>query len=321
MNTVWFACITSKSVGLGHLSRCIALAEEFNSRRSQVCFSHGSRIDSRGIELMNQSGFSTDCSCNGTPTIIVGDSYDSNFLEDVFSLKNCTKLLLVDDISPLIFADFYIEASPISKWIPLNKFASVLKFEKSPLLRQKFDKPISTDFYRKDPSKFLISLGAAKEHFSIVESILRVIRMTFLPNYSVTLIISESDIANFQQLNNSYELTTITKTTDLSGLAAHHDFVISGGGVTAWEFISLGIPGFLIGVVENQREQLNYIGGKNLRNCVFYESGSQLEREIGNLFSLEKLSSFATSGHNFLRNGRIQAVNWIESFSHPHQTN
>ncbi len=306
----WLSCQASREVGLGHLSRCIALAEELNSRGYEACFAHFSELDLRGQSLILNSGLSVTCMCRGNPIAIICDSYDVNFISKI-SLETDLKLvLLVDDVSLPFNADGYIEASPIRKWVPLNEKAPIFKFDANPILRKKFDSPaISFDF--DSPFDLIMTFGAGKESDLIINSLFPIIAEKSCFSGKVTLLSNEGlDCLRLAQFY-SLELEVLSGTYNLRDLIHNKTFVISAAGVTAWELITLGVPGFLIAVAENQYEQLDYFNRLGLREGVMYQDTSQLAIEINQLVDSCDFIDAARQAKSMVRNGRVESINWL----------
>ena len=113
IKTFWFGCQSNSEVGLGHVSRCVSLAEEIQSRGGIACFGHLSNLDSRGLQLLSLSALGSECVCNSMPNAVIYDSYDLEFIQNDFLPSQSKVVLLVDEVSQPCSADAYIEASPI----------------------------------------------------------------------------------------------------------------------------------------------------------------------------------------------------------------
>ncbi len=306
----WLICEASADVGLGHLARCIALAEELKSRRYGVCFAHFSELDARGQSLILNSGLSITCACSGNPIAVICDSYDLNFLFRIDLASDTKTILLVDDVSLPFDADGYIEASPIKTWVPLNEKSPIFKFDANPILRKQFDSS-AVDFDFDSPFDVTITFGAGKESELIVNSLIPIIAGCSMFNRRITLL--TSDVSNYIDLADSYnvELEVLTGTYNLRDLIRNKTFVISAAGVTAWELITLGVPGFLIAVAENQYEQLDYFNRLGLREGVVYRDVFQLSASIKNLVDSRNFIDAANEVKSQIRNGRVESINWL----------
>jgi len=310
VKTFWFGCQSNSKVGLGHVSRCVSLAEEIESRGHFSCFSHVSNLDSRGQELLTLSSLKSECSCNSKPDVVIYDSYDLDFIQKDQISTEAKVVLLVDDVSLPLSADAYLEASTIKNWKPLNEEAPVFKFDCNPILRMAFDIPLySLNF--SPPFDVIINLGAAKDFQLILDVLLRQIRSRTDFNHRITILTGSNSILEIVHANETSDLDLIEGTYNLRDLIGSHSFVISAAGVTAWELISLGVPGFLIGVVNNQIEQLEYFNKLGLRNGIFFQHDSSFSTQISNLLDSMSFVDTAKNAQESLNNGRVEAVDWI----------
>jgi spore coat polysaccharide biosynthesis predicted glycosyltransferase SpsG len=306
----WLSCQARTDVGLGHLSRCIALAEELNLRGYGTCFAHFSELDARGQSLLLNSDLSLTCECTGIPVAVICDSYDLNFISKIDLSTNSKLVLLADDISLPFKADGYIEASPIKNWFPLNEDTPIFKFDANPILRKQFDaSTITYDF--DSPFDLLMTFGAGKELGSILNSLIPIIAGSSMFNEKVTLLSGEDlNLTNLAQTD-KVAIEVLRGTYNPRDLITNKTFVISAAGVTAWELITLGVPGFLIAVAENQYEQLDYFNRLGLRDGVVYRNTSQLATEANLLLESRNFIDAAREAKSLTRNGRVESINWL----------
>jgi spore coat polysaccharide biosynthesis predicted glycosyltransferase SpsG len=311
MKTVWLASSSTKEIGLGHLSRCVAIAEELRTRRYVACFNHLSLLDYRGLELLHQSEFRNDCICENQPSFMIIDSYLSEFIKSCTQTSSIPSVLMVDELSPRIWADYYVEASPIKDWTPLNAKAGVFKFNCNPILRSVFDEPVAPKNLSPLPRRFLISLGSAANESEILRALVPLIQDLSV-NPDITILSNNSPATHRLQELYGHNLRILENVQSLKELLDDIDFVISAGGVTAWELISLNVPGMLVGVAENQFEQIHYLQINDLRAGVIFQNGIQFQKEFLRLFNqiISKSRSEAFE-QSRLRNGRKEFVSWI----------
>jgi len=310
VKTFWFGCQSNSKVGLGHVSRCVSLAEEIESRGHFSCFSHVSNLDSRGQELLTLSSLKSECSCNSKPDVVIYDSYDLDFIQKDQISTEAKVVLLVDDVSLPLSADAYLEASTIKNWKPLNEEAPVFKFDCNPILRMAFDIPLySLNF--SPPFDVIINLGAAKDFLLILDVLLPQIRSRAEFNHRITILTGSNSSLEIAHAIETSDLDLVEGTVNLRDLIRPHTFVISAAGVTAWELISLGVPGFLIGVVNNQIEQLEYFNEIGLRNGIYFQHNSGFSTQISTLLDTTNFVGTAKKAQVSLSNGRVEAIDWI----------
>jgi spore coat polysaccharide biosynthesis predicted glycosyltransferase SpsG len=308
--TFWFGCQSNSEVGLGHVSRCVSLAEEIASRGHFSCFAHISNLDIRGLQLLTLSGLKSECVCDLKPSVVIYDSYDLDFIQSGGVFTEARIVLLIDDVSLPLFADAYLEASPIKNWKPLNEGAAVFKFDCNPILRTAFDLPLYSSNFSA-PFDVVISLGAAKHFQLILDALLPQIRGQKDFGQKITILTGGNSIQEIIKANETSDLNLVGGIYNLRDLITPHTFVISAAGVTAWELISLGVPGFLIGVVNNQFEQLEYFNKLGLRNGILFQNNSTFSTQINNLLDTINFMDTAKKAQMTLKNGRVDAVDWI----------
>ena len=312
MKTILFGCKSSPDVGLGHLTRCIALAEELNLRGHKICFNHLSLIDSRGIGIMSQSNLTLECKCHEKPDIVIADSYELDFINSCSTFSDCNFVLLVDEISPEFYADHYLQASPIRFWKPKNTLGGIFEFNRNPILRLCFDSlEIKSD---KNVSKagILISLGAANNRETILKILVETLRKFPQFGSQIAVVAGGTNQSQLESQCADLGLNLLIGSYDLKTLCDDNTFVISAGGVTSWELISLEVPGFLIGVAQNQSLQINYLNERELRRGIVFEDEKKFTEELHQLLMNENFSTLY-SPPKLIENGRIQAVNWLLS--------
>ena len=313
MKTYWFGCNANSTIGLGHLSRLVAIAEELSIRGDITCFSHLSKLDASGIDLLSRSEFSQECICLGKSDFVIVDSYDMEYINYCFLISNSKSVLLVDETSPLVVADYYIQASPIKSWFAKNKLAPIFNFNNNPILRRCFDR-VEFDTESVEKENILISLGSVLHKEEILQIILEVLMRYKAQIGVVGLIGFKKEIRyaqkeEFSNINfNIYE-----QAVDYSQLFPFFTLGITASGVTAWEMISLGVPGFVIADSENQSYQLEYLNKNKLRLGIDFRKASDFIGELDELFK------YLFQGHKsevaLLENGRIAVVDWLKNFS------
>ncbi len=298
-------------VGYGHLSRLTAITEELVFRKHQYCFHFSNSDDRIANEIMKASGLSFGCRCDDSPNFLIIDSYNVDTKKLVSTLHRRTKILqIVDDVNPKFYADAYLQASPISSWVPDNNCAEILEFIASPILRKRFDSNnlVKTSKNHKN-YKILISIGASDAIEQIVDSIIKTIENSQFRSHQIYCLLSGNDLNSLRSFLLKHKVIPIEPGISVVDIAFDFDFVISACGVTAWELITSGIPCVLIGCAENQRNQLSYFLKLNIADGLMFENQNDFVISL-----TEKLNRFSTLEIiDEICNGRIRAVDWIES--------
>lgn len=309
----WLKPNFGQMVGYGHLSRLIAIAEELVFRKHIYCFHYSNSQDLVANGMMNLSSLSFGCQCQGECDFLIIDNYTelTKHLEKSDHHRPKT-VQIVDDITPMFYADAYIQASPISHWAPANNQAAVLEFDSSPILRNRFD--LSDSLKRSNNqqnNKILISLGASKSIEQIIRSIKIAIEKSKYNSSDLYCILSGTELNSLRQILYKNRIIPIEPGKIVAEIAFDFDFVISACGVTAWELLCSKVPCLFIGVAENQRNQLNYLVKFQIADGLMFENQNQFVP----LF-IEKLNKFSCQKTaKKIGNGRIRAVDWIENLN------
>ena len=311
MKTFWFCCQSNPQVGLGHLSRLLAIAEELQSRGHVTCFSHYSTIDHRGKELLKSANFSTSCVCESSFNFLVIDSYELIFLNEIPEKSRVKVIQVVDDVSPNYIAIGYIQASPISNWKPMNLKGKVFSFDRNPILRKEYDN-IKRRFHFGSRIEILISLGAVENKIFIIEKLLQVLNL-YADNIARVNILDEKSIEFESNLSfNKLSLNWIHDSINFPTMIPPINYVISAAGVTAWEMIAIGVPGFIIAATNNQVQQLRYITDAGLRKGIQFLDQVDFQSSIKEIIEIDFKENFQNA-HVHIRNGRVEVANWLDT--------
>lgn len=312
MKIFWFCCQSNTQVGLGHLSRLVAIAEELHSKGHVTCFSHYSTIDVRGRNLLRAANFTISCVCESSFDTLVIDSYDLMFLNEIPVRFRSKVIQVVDDVSPYYMAAGYIQASPIKNWKPMNQKGKIFYFDSNPILRKKYDK-IKRDIRSGGKYEVLISLGAVKNRVTIIENL--ILELNQYNNLITNVnILAEDSLESKLNLDfNELTLKWLKQTIDFPEIIPPVNYVISAAGVTAWEMIALGVPGFVIAASENQEQQLKYLLDNYLRNGIQYLDQRDFRVSIRDIFIKDFMLNFQGIPVS-LKNGRVEVSSWLDKF-------
>lgn len=254
----------SHDMGLGHISRLIALAQELEQRELGYCFHGNGEMKRSSREFIAKCGLQSSCQCEQKPSISILDTYNPEFIGS-FSLSRI-KVLLIDETSPSVFANAYLVASPIVSWIPPTNDSRVLAFQNSPILRKEIVMGALTSSRIGKTEGFLVILGGvSNDIFEKIILQLKIATQDIWPNYPLSVVCYSPDqIALAQAIN----FDIVYPSTDILKLTNRFFAVISAAGVIAWELTALRIPGFTIAVVDNQEFQVQYLKENNFRDGI-----------------------------------------------------
>ena len=118
--------------GYGHLRRLVSLSSVLEY--TNILCLHGNFEETNEFyNAIESSSELNKCKCNKQPDMVIFDSYSTKVLSSL-EFKSSPKLIqLVDELSPKLWADAYIKASPTRDWKPLNELAPIKEFKNSPL--------------------------------------------------------------------------------------------------------------------------------------------------------------------------------------------
>lgn len=258
-------CSANSDIGFGHLSRLIAISEAVPSE-NKFCL-HGEIEKSETVDnMIRNTGISLVCCCEMMPYLVFVDTYDPKlFSNQIFKSKPYV-VSLIDDSSPIIDANLYVEASPVKSEKKIPKDLT-LKFEKSPLLRRKFfdyseiPKP---DRNVESGLNALIILGSTSNWERVLCLVVKAIR-NFPKIQTLSVLTGDPRIVEYSE---TLGLNAINPRRTLDLIVRDFDFVISAAGVTAWELLALKVNCLLMALVDNQLVQLDYFIQNELAFCV-----------------------------------------------------
>lgn len=254
----------SHDMGLGHISRLVALAQELQHRDLEYCFHNNSEMKSSSQEFIAECGLRSNCQCDRNPDISILDTYNAEFIRN-FSLTQ-VRVLLIDETSPSVFASAYLVASPILSWVPPMRDSKVLAFQNSPILRKQIVMG-ALDSSRAERSEGLLVIlgGVSNDVFERIIRQLKSATQNVWLDLPLSVVCYSSDqIVAAKALN----FKIIYPSTDILKLTSEFSAVVSAAGVIAWELAALRVPGFTLGVVENQEFQVQYLKENNVRDGI-----------------------------------------------------
>jgi UDP-2,4-diacetamido-2,4,6-trideoxy-beta-L-altropyranose hydrolase len=263
------------SVGLGHLQRCLSLAEALRRQGMTVLFlaqesvDVRARVDEAGFKFLSSSWDSSDAggsrdqdgviaaaSMHGCECVIL-DSYhiDSEYISAVRHAGFIT--IVVDDLAAHPFAaHLVVNGAAGSESLPYRSSVGDTIFLLGPNYA-----PLHTVFWdapARVPSptvnRILVTVGGA-DAVQALQPILRSVDTVPAP-FSVTAVIGPfADVNTLESVPGAYchRLTVARAPHHLRDLMAEADLAVSAGGQTLYELAACGIPTVAVQVSDNQR--------------------------------------------------------------------
>lgn len=298
----------TRKMGVGHVLRCISLAQEMLNMGCEIVFVGDTTEISWLSEQVSRFGFlqsfktSLEFLGDRSEYILILDSYVIP-KEDLFITKSKWKgvIAFVDEETPNYEADLYIGALISPDWITRNKIPeeNLLKgFEFLPIRKslQEIKKTLSLDKIlsskiEKNKVKTIIVVGGgadANDFCGHIAKILMQIELDFRALLFTNSIFSADERFSFLEIG-----------SELDRSLPEADIIFTTCGTSVWEFLYLGIPMGFAQAAQNQNRNCQILS--TIEGCT--EIGF-FEQVLGWQLSSEKILSTIKDS----RNGRIEMV-------------
>ena len=266
-----FRCDASPTIGAGHVTRCLALAEELNKAGWRICFAVGPEttptlpsLAASGftVRLLGEADYVPEvlrAEASDHANLLVVDHYQCHAAFEQACRSFARKILVFDDATGRDHdCDFLIDAAATGPLVyagHVPTHARVLTGPAYALMRRSFVSHRAAALARRDgrPVKeILVSCGATDpmNATSLVLSALDDIARDFV----VTVVLSSRALhidAIREQLRGKARL--LLDAEDMAELMTNADLAIGAPGASAYERAVLGLPSVLVTLAENQR--------------------------------------------------------------------
>ena len=269
------------SVGYGHIMRCLALAQEWQSRGGLVMFASvllpvplKNRLENAGfaikslnaergsVEDANQTGdIVEELGCDW---VVIDDyAFRSKFQKTI--KDRCHKLLVIDDgrHADKYFADIIVNQNlfATADFYPSQCLCSFTKLLLGPryvLIRNEFILK-QTRNYSESGRRFkvLVTLGGADPE-NITQKVIDGLRIYSGHKLNVIIVTSAANVhlnSLKQSITDStgfHQFDLVTDVDEMPELMNSVDVAISAGGITCWELAYMGVPSTIITLSANQ---------------------------------------------------------------------
>lgn len=269
----YFLADGNDTIGMGHIMRCIAIAEIMVERNIDIKFVTKYKY---GYDFLINKGFKAlkynsieDIEKSICGNCIVIDKYDIS--KSMFSIlrKIFENLVYIDDLNLFDYnVDLVINSGIFARNINYN-FSSNKKYLlgiKYCILRKEF-----RNIIRKPVNKFvkniLITTGGS-DKYNMTEKILKfLLHINLDNNVKFNVIVGQAFKDKYSLYKFADERIIYYKSPDnMAEIMNNCDIAVSAGGNTLYELCSLGVPTIAFIVADNQIE---LVRGLERENCVF----------------------------------------------------
>ena len=304
---ILFRVDASKSIGMGHLMRCLALSEEFK-KQGYKCYILSEILDDKLIDIIHK--FDVDFykikSKNDVIAFskehdidwIVTDSYNLNeeYIRDLKNEKN--KVLSIDDNAIIhYFSDIVLNQNIGSEKLKFSaeKYTKFLLGPKYAILRDELlIRNNKKD--KKDVKKILITLGGTDPD----NLTLKILKSLEKINKHYEFIVIVGLLNNFYKELKEFSDTSeanirlLKSPNNMADIYLESDLAISAGGGSCYELSYFGIPNLIVTIAENQinsakafdeRKISIFLGDKNEVSAEYVRNKF---KELVNNYSLRK---------------------------------
>ena len=287
----------SPEIGIGHMLRCVALAEELRNTFDKIIFlskkNSGSIIEvilKNGFEvsiidtqikksLKNNSKLKNEheiiknllTSYKKNLNFLLIDHYDISSNYESLLRKIFKKIFVIDDLANrkhdcdlLIDQNYYKDLT--NRYLKLvSKNTITLLGPKYAILRSEFRNSKKIN-YKKNifPNRILISFGGS-DPTNECEKVLNAIFSLKNKQFVITAVTGIHN-KNFKQLKKQFggndNIKILNHTNNFNELLLNSDLCFGAGGTTTWERLYLGLPSIVTIISSDQKESVEFLSDK-----------------------------------------------------------
>lgn len=293
------------TIGMGHIMRCMTIAEAFTQNGIEVIFI--SKVN-EGINKLIDSGYKvvqlpkdqvyTDKKLfygdinsldkeieeikkiieNKKIDIMVIDSYNVTY-EYLLKIKSYVKLVYIDDVNKFVYpVDVLVNGNIMAKNLNYEKYSEeevlLLGIDYN-LIRDEF-LDIQTGSMNKDVKEIMVTTGGS-DPYNLTPSIINtLLQDSFFKNIKFNIVVgtgfkNEDILTEISKHNKNIVLFKNPK--KMSEIMVKSDLAISTGGSTLYELCACGIPTIAFIMAENQKEIVNMLSSKGyIESLGWYEN-------------------------------------------------
>ena len=342
-NNLFIRVDSSPEIGIGHMMRCLTLAQELKNNFDKIIFltqkDSGNFI---GTIMKNEFEVIFIPTTNNDPNIIknliTAYSENKNFLlidhydidtDFESSLKNIfERIFVIDDLANrkhdcdlLIDQNYYRDLNQRYEKLIQNDTITLLG-PKYAIIRPEFRK-INKKTIKKNSQikKILVSFGGSdptNECKKVLDALCSIENSKFE-------IIVAAGIYNhkFEQLKKLYEkysnIKIYSHVNDLSRLMLNSDLFIGAGGTTTWERFYMGLPSIVTIISDDQKESIEFLSdmghvinlglAKNVTSKTYVQTLQKPNSDLIYNMSLHNQKLVDGNGSNRIKKQIIELIN------------
>jgi UDP-2,4-diacetamido-2,4,6-trideoxy-beta-L-altropyranose hydrolase len=336
-NTLIVRADANVEIGTGHVMRCLALAQAWLDRESQVIMVMAEEtpllealLKSEGIEIIRLSSQKESegdaiqtarlgLQMGASWVVVDGYKFNANYQ---WEIKNSgLNLLFIDDYG---HADHYYADLVSNQNIHAHEglyksrepYTQLLLGPRYILLRREF---LKWRGWRRKISevgrKILVTIGGSDPN-NMTLKVIQALQQVDLPGLEAKIIVGPAN-PNLEILRQAVQrsvphLQLLTTITDMPELMIWADLAVSGGGTTSWELAFMGLPSVVLVIAENQRVIAEELGKMGVFfNLGWYEqvSSSQVAQAMTRLLlSAEARTIMSSRGQGLVDGEGVDRV-------------
>ena len=281
METLLIRADAAPNMGIGHVMRCLALAEAWQDSGGQPIFvtadlppTLSARIVTENIDIVyisDKPGSANDAfhtvelsNINQAEWVVVdGYHFGANY-QDIIKDAGLSLLFLddnghADHYSADIILNQNLHADE-SLYVNRELYSFLLLGPKYTLLRQEFLKPRKWKRQIPDIAKqVLVTMGGGNPG-NMTSTVIRALQCVNLEGLEAKVVVGPNN-PNYNDLltlteQSNIPIELIKNANNMSELMMWADVAISGGGTTCWELAYMALPSVVLVLAENQRTSL-----------------------------------------------------------------
>ncbi|HYN92620.1 MAG TPA: spore coat protein [Pilimelia sp.] len=275
-------CDAGPVTGVGHLVRCVALAEEFVGRGARVEFLSNvgdvpwarRQLSVRGLPLRPGPRTAPDLLAavrDGGFDLVVIDSYDLDPACGVaLRAAGVPVVGIVDGESRGQVADLYVDQNLDAEFLPVPLPPGARRLAGLPyaLLRDSVRalRPPAPPAHRGGGPPRVLCFFGGTDAYGAAPAMTGLLAATGVP-FVATVVAGRPELAGAVAgvpLRPGQAVSVIEPTDDLPALVTAADVVVSAAGTSTWELLCLGAPAAVVWVVDNQRQGFDRVVARRL---------------------------------------------------------